>query len=88
MAILDSTLESTTRLANGVAKTLADSVGASTANGRSSEPVASTSYLPASSALKHLATYPKSDGLSLQDLMDSDKHGGLTCASQHGSWTR
>lgn len=39
---------------------------------------ASTSFLPASSALAHLASYRQKDGLSLSELMDSQKHGGLT----------
>jgi IMP dehydrogenase len=29
-------------------------------------------------ALAHLDTYPRRDGLSVQDLMDSVRHGGLT----------
>ncbi|KAK9896969.1 IMP dehydrogenase [Cystobasidium minutum MCA 4210] len=35
-------------------------------------------YLDPKSALEHLKTYPHGDGLSLKDLMDSSKHGGLT----------
>lgn len=38
----------------------------------------STTYLPASSAAAHLATYAQSDGLSLAQLLDSQIHGGLT----------
>lgn len=38
-------------------------------------------YLDPKSALKHLETYQKGDGLSLHELMDSSKHGGLTCTS-------
>ncbi|KAK4702388.1 hypothetical protein P7C70_g3835, partial [Phenoliferia sp. Uapishka_3] len=40
--------------------------------------MASTSYLPASSALKHLESYKQADGLSLAQLLDSQMHGGLT----------
>jgi hypothetical protein len=40
--------------------------------------MASTSYLPASSALEHLKTYSRGDGLSLRELVDSNLHGGLT----------
>ena len=36
------------------------------------------SYLDPSTALKVLSTYPRSDGLSAKDLMDSTVHGGLT----------
>jgi len=39
---------------------------------------ASTSYLDPSSAKAHLKTYERSDGLSLKELMDSTKFGGLT----------
>ncbi|KAM6493417.1 IMP dehydrogenase [Amanita muscaria] len=35
-------------------------------------------YLDPSTALEHLKTYPRSDGLAVQDLMDSNVHGGLT----------
>jgi len=35
-------------------------------------------YLDPSTALDHLATYEKSDGLSIRDLMNSTLHGGLT----------
>jgi hypothetical protein len=37
-----------------------------------------SAFLDPSSALSHLASYSRSDGLSVQDLMDSTKHGGLT----------
>lgn len=35
-------------------------------------------YLDPSTALQVLSTYPRSDGLSAADLMDSTVHGGLT----------
>ncbi|KAL0956291.1 hypothetical protein HGRIS_002449 [Hohenbuehelia grisea] len=35
-------------------------------------------YLDPSTALAHLETYSRSDGLSINDLMDSTIHGGLT----------
>lgn len=35
-------------------------------------------YLDHSTALDVLSTYPRSDGLSVADLMDSMVHGGLT----------
>jgi len=35
-------------------------------------------YLDPTTALEHLKTYDRADGLSVQDLMSSDKHGGLT----------
>ncbi|KAK0564311.1 inosine-5'-monophosphate dehydrogenase [Tilletia horrida] len=35
-------------------------------------------FLDPSQALAHLASYPRSDGLSVHDLMSSEKHGGLT----------
>ena len=35
-------------------------------------------FLDASTALDHLNSYPRSDGLSVKDLMDSTIHGGLT----------
>lgn len=35
-------------------------------------------YLDPSAALEHLKTYSRSDGLSVNDLMDSQIHGGLT----------
>ncbi len=38
----------------------------------------SKAYLDPSTALEHLATYPSSDGLSANDLMNSHTHGGLT----------
>ncbi|KAF5376030.1 hypothetical protein D9615_007769 [Tricholomella constricta] len=37
-----------------------------------------TQYLDPSTALDHLKAYPRSDGLSVTDLMDSLVHGGLT----------
>lgn len=39
---------------------------------------ASTSYLDPSTALEHLKTYSRGDGLSVSELMDSTTHGGLT----------
>ncbi|KDR78412.1 hypothetical protein GALMADRAFT_245581 [Galerina marginata CBS 339.88] len=41
-------------------------------------PVNGTSYLDPKSALDHLRTYSRSDGLAVADLMDSQVHGGLT----------
>lgn len=35
-------------------------------------------YLDAKNALEHLETYSNGDGLSAAQLMDSEKHGGLT----------
>lgn len=35
-------------------------------------------YLDPSTALEHLNTYSRSDGLSVHDLIDSQVHGGLT----------
>lgn len=35
-------------------------------------------YLPPSSALAHLSTYSRLDGLALAELMDSRVHGGIT----------
>lgn len=35
-------------------------------------------FLDPSEALGHLQTYPRSDGLSVQEIMDSQSHGGLT----------
>ncbi|CAH7670966.1 inosine-5'-monophosphate dehydrogenase [Phakopsora pachyrhizi] len=37
-----------------------------------------SSFVPASQAMEELEKYPRSDGLSLQELMDSTKFGGLT----------
>lgn len=37
-----------------------------------------TNFLDASTALDHLQSYPRSDGLAVSDLMDSQLHGGLT----------
>lgn len=39
---------------------------------------ASSSFLDPKSALDHLKTYSHGDGVSLSELMDSSKHGGLT----------
>lgn len=36
------------------------------------------SFLDPSTALQHLSTYERSDGLSVKELMDSRQHGGLT----------
>jgi IMP dehydrogenase len=41
-------------------------------------PAASQTYLDPSTALSHLSSYKSSDGLSVDDLMDSRVHGGLT----------
>ncbi|PPQ90260.1 hypothetical protein CVT25_013085 [Psilocybe cyanescens] len=41
-------------------------------------PVNGTSYLDPKHALEHLKKYPRSDGLAVTDLMDSQVHGGLT----------
>lgn len=41
-------------------------------------PVNGTSYLDPKSALEHLKSYSRSDGLAITDLMDSHVHGGLT----------
>jgi len=38
----------------------------------------STSYLDPLTALEHLKTYPRGDGLHVVELMDSTTHGGLT----------
>lgn len=38
----------------------------------------SKSFLDPSTAIEHLKTYEQSDGLSIQQLMDSNVHGGLT----------
>ena len=38
----------------------------------------STKYLDPKDALEHLKTYKRSDGLAVTELMDSEKHGGLT----------
>lgn len=35
-------------------------------------------FLDPATALEHLKSYPTPDGLSVQQLMDSTKHGGLT----------
>ena len=35
-------------------------------------------HLDPSTALEHLKTYSRSDGLSINDIMDSQVHGGLT----------
>ena len=77
MAVIDSTSAAPATRPNGIAKTVD---GASSKMPNGAGPVASTSYLPASSALAELEKYPKLDGLSLSELMDSQQHGGLTCA--------
>lgn len=41
-------------------------------------PSSSSTFLDPSTALEHLKTYQRSDGLSVQELMDSRVHGGLT----------
>lgn len=41
-------------------------------------PEQQTQYLDPSTALEHLKTYKRKDGLSVADLMDSQVHGGLT----------
>ena len=38
----------------------------------------STSYLDPLTALEHLKTYSRGDGLHVAELMDSTTHGGLT----------
>ena len=78
MAVIDSAAPATRPI--GIAKSV-DGASSKMANG-AGQPVASTSYLPASSALAELENYPKLDGLSLSELMDSQQHGGLTCASR------
>lgn len=47
------------------------------ANG-SATPARSGDVLPASEAMAFLEQYPRGDGLSLSELMDSRQHGGLT----------
>ncbi|KAG7447306.1 IMP dehydrogenase [Guyanagaster necrorhizus] len=41
-------------------------------------PAQQSSFLDAASAIEHLQSYSRSDGLSITDLMDSQVHGGLT----------
>lgn len=41
-------------------------------------PQQESKYLDPSTALEHLKTYSHSDGLSVNDLIDSQVHGGLT----------
>lgn len=41
-------------------------------------PAQQSSFLDAASAIEHLYSYSRSDGLSVNDLMDSQVHGGLT----------
>ncbi|KAL0577168.1 inosine-5'-monophosphate dehydrogenase [Marasmius crinis-equi] len=41
-------------------------------------PSQTSTYLDPSTALEHLKTYSRSDGLSVKELMDSQVHGGLT----------
>ncbi|KAK0431666.1 IMP dehydrogenase/GMP reductase [Armillaria borealis] len=41
-------------------------------------PAQQSSFLDAASAIEHLHSYSRSDGLSVNDLMDSQVHGGLT----------
>ncbi|KAK0216043.1 IMP dehydrogenase [Armillaria fumosa] len=41
-------------------------------------PAQQSSFLDAASAIEHLRSYSRSDGLSVNDLMDSQVHGGLT----------
>lgn len=38
----------------------------------------SSKYLDPSTALDHLATYDRKDGLSISELLNSQTHGGLT----------
>jgi IMP dehydrogenase len=38
----------------------------------------SSTYLDPATALEHLSSYDRSDGLSTQELMNSRVHGGLT----------
>lgn len=37
-----------------------------------------TGFIPAAEAMSFLDSYPRGDGLSLSELMDSRKNGGLT----------
>lgn len=56
-------------------------MGASAANGHLASEVApprAKEALPASEAVKFLENYPRGDGLSLSELMDSRVNGGLT----------
>jgi IMP dehydrogenase len=41
-------------------------------------PNGSNTYLDPKTALEHLKTYTRGDGLSLAELMDSQTNGGLT----------
>lgn len=45
---------------------------------RPTMPTNTSSFLDSKSALEHLKTYSRSDGLSVADLIDSQVHGGLT----------
>jgi IMP dehydrogenase / GMP reductase domain len=40
--------------------------------------MSSKAYLDPSTAVEHLATYSRGDGLSVSELIDSSTHGGLT----------
>lgn len=51
----------------------------SVANGSTSPaPARSAEPLPAAEAMAFLEQYSRGDGLSLSELMDSQRHGGLT----------
>jgi IMP dehydrogenase len=41
-------------------------------------PKQESKYLDPSTAIEHLSSYPRSDGLSVHELIDSRRHGGLT----------
>ena len=51
---------------------------ATSSTSRNAPPRTSEDPLPASDAMSFLDSYPRGDGLSLSELMDSRKHGGLT----------
>lgn len=55
-------------------------MGSSLANGTAHDaaPPRANEALPAAEALAFLAKYPRGDGLSLSELMDSRVNGGLT----------
>ena len=47
-------------------------------NGKAHQFEGTKDFLHPSSALEYLSTYSSRDGLSVEDLMDSKKNGGLT----------
>ncbi len=66
-------------LANGLFNNmLASSSSSASAATSAQASTKATVFLDASSALDVLETYPKGDGLSLREMMDSQKNGGLT----------